>query len=137
MGIISAPIVVRSHEFHDACMVGKTIEHREETPGRRCCDPHFCSHQFHARYQGDALSLMIYDESGHRIYSAPMDRGELLDWSISVPLSPGRYRFRYYGRQGDTTYILPESSGLQHRLTDGLDAGLEIVASFEARDERA
>ena len=69
---------------------------------------------------------MIYDELGRRIYWGQMDRGELLDWSISVSLSPGRYRYRYYGRQGDTTYIQPESSGLQHRLSDGFDAVLEI-----------
>lgn len=118
-------------------MVGQAIEHRKGTAWRGNSHPRLCSHRFHAPFEGDSLSLMIHDELGRRIVWSQMDRGVLHDWTLSVPLLPGRYRYRYYGRQGDVTiYVQPESIGFHRPLSDGLDAVLEIVANPGGDGER-
>jgi hypothetical protein len=105
-----------------------------ETPAQ-CESPHSTTNsnlvRFSLRSGSQEAYLFIANEYKGSQARIPMqrDKSDAKRWSLTLPLRPGTYRYRYYTVvNGLMTYYSPEDSDDAPVRMDGLDAVLRVSA---------
>jgi 1,4-alpha-glucan branching enzyme len=86
-----------------------------------------CSVQFSMQCLAWRVCLVIGDESGNARSMHQMDKDKESRWQLTLRLSPGRYRYRYYADHGGAAlYVRPDEAEDLPLLMEGLDAVLTV-----------
>lgn len=87
---------------------------------------------FRATVDADKLLVMLSDAQGHSQVLLPMERTYgTSNWTLTRPMRPGSYRYRYYAQRGGLmVYLSPADANDANCLIDGTE-GILTVDSAE------